>query len=538
RDTAGNLAVSANATFTTLAVVVPTPAPTPAGKKNRKPIGHLDGVKADGTVFGWALDPDSPAQSVPIHFYLNSPAGSPNTTPIGTNASQQRSDIGSHAFNFKVPDSYFDGNTHKVYVYAIDLTDTSGASNRLVLGAPLSFVLASPTTPVVPSTTPPIVPTSTPPTTTPSTTPVATSSPTSTVPSPLAYWTFDSTDISGGSASDKSGNSISLNANNISSIIGKVGQALSFNGTNSNLQAYNNLLNLNSDMSFSFWIKTATTKTEAILSKYDSSGSESGYMLKINNGNLEMQIGNANLAVYGGRLSTDTKKINDSTWHHVTVVINLGKDVRFYIDGSLSSIGNSVTKTSPLSSPFQIGSEPFGYYGAYFNGSLDEVRVYPQSLSQAEIQAILALGMGQVKGEYVNANITETGAGLIGESGKLYQVEGSKTIYLILSDNTKYAFRSAAEFNNFGYKFSLVIKVPNRAKEWFFSTFADSILTKLQSHPNGTFVKYAGKPAVYLIDNGYKRAVPSAEVLKQYTDFTHVLTIPKAFVYADGIVLK
>ncbi len=532
-DVAGNLAVSADVTFTTLAT--PMPAPTPGDKKNRKPIGFVDGVKTDGTVFGWALDPDSPAQSVSVHFYLNAPAGSPNTTPIGTNASQQRSDIGSHAFNFKVPDSYFDGNPHKVYVYAIDLTDTSGAANRLLLGAPKSFTLANLISPITPTTTPVTVPSTTPVTIPPV---VPTTTTATSLPSPLAYWTFDSTELSAGTVSDKSGNNISLNVNNTTASAGKVGQALSFNGTNSNLQAYNNSLNLNSDLSFSFWVKTTTTRTEAILSKYDSSGSESGYMLKINNGYLETQIGNANLAVYGGRTSTDIKKINDGAWHHVAVVIGLGKDVRFYVDGLLSSVGNSVTKAGSLASPFQIGSEPFGFYGSYFNGSLDEVRVYNQSLSLAEIQAVLALGLGQVKGEYKNINFGEAGSGSMGESGKLYQLEGSKTVYLILSDNTKYAFKSAAEFKNFGYKYELIIKVPTRAKEYFLSTFADSSLNKLQSHPNGTFVKYAGKPAVYLIENGYKRAVPSVEVLKQYTDFTHVLTIPKVFVYADGAILK
>ncbi|MCL5667137.1 MAG: DUF2341 domain-containing protein [Patescibacteria group bacterium] len=108
---------------------------------NQKPIGSLDGVKNDGTVYGWAKDPDNESQAISVHLYFDGQPGS-NVSPIGVTAGDNRSDIGNHAFNFSIPDSYKDGKAHKVYAYGIDLNDATGASNVLLPGSPKTFTLS------------------------------------------------------------------------------------------------------------------------------------------------------------------------------------------------------------------------------------------------------------------------------------------------------------------------------------------------------------------------------------------------------------
>jgi len=98
-------------------------------------------------------------------------------------------------------------------------------------------------------------------------------------------------------------------------------------------------------------------------------------------------MGSGNLAS-GPRNSTDTKKINDGVWHHVAVVISLGQDVKFYVDGILSSASPAVTKSASTGTPFQIGSEPFGYYAKYFTGIIDDIKVWNTALSATDIQTI------------------------------------------------------------------------------------------------------------------------------------------------------
>jgi hypothetical protein len=212
-------------------------------------------------------------------------------------------------------------------------------------------------------------------------------------PTPAAYWTFDTSDISGNLALDRSSNHYNATIYGATSVTGKVGQALSFNGSSAYLAASGGL-DLNTDLSLALWLKSSnTTRTEAVISKYDASGSEQGYLLRLSpNGTLSVQFGLANLAVYGNRIAADTRAINDGQWHHVAVVIQLNADVKFYIDGVLSSDQPLRTAAATNSSPFEMGTLPFTYYGDYFSGQMDEVRLYHQTLSASDIASLVSAG--------------------------------------------------------------------------------------------------------------------------------------------------
>ncbi|MBI3231976.1 MAG: fibronectin type III domain-containing protein, partial [Candidatus Doudnabacteria bacterium] len=154
--------VTANTTVS-VSAVTPPPPPPPV---NQKPIGNLDGVDVStGKVFGWAEDPDNLSVPVIVHIYIDKNAGTTGASPIAYTASDFRSDVGNHAFNFPLPSQYKDGLPHNVWVWAIDLTDTSGASNVQLTGSPKSFTLApiliSPPppapTPTPGDTTPPVI---------------------------------------------------------------------------------------------------------------------------------------------------------------------------------------------------------------------------------------------------------------------------------------------------------------------------------------------------------------------------------------------
>ena len=72
----------------------------------------------------------------------------------------------------------------------------------------------------------------------------------------------------------------------------------------------------------------------------------------------------------------------------MAVVINLGSNVQFYIDGTLRTTQGMATKASGNSAPFWIGTLPFNYFGAPFTGSLDSVRIDAQALSASTIASI------------------------------------------------------------------------------------------------------------------------------------------------------
>jgi hypothetical protein len=80
---------------------------------------------------------------------------------------------------------------------------------------------------------------------------------------------------------------------------------------------------------------------------------------------------------------------SDTNWHHYAVVYN-GTEFRLYIDKTIvarkpmqSSIYHAADNR-----PLTIGKDP---WGGYFNGSLDELRIYDKALSDAEISDLYDL---------------------------------------------------------------------------------------------------------------------------------------------------
>src|SRR5213075_519041 len=100
----------------------------------------------------------------------------------------------------------------------------------------------------------------------------------------------------------------------------------------------NAALQLNHDLTIAAWIKTAPgAQKQNFVSKYDFSGAESGYLFQVlPSGVLNVHVGGNNLAS-GSRDAPDTKAVNDGQWHHVAAVVALNQNVRFYVDGQLTS---------------------------------------------------------------------------------------------------------------------------------------------------------------------------------------------------------
>ncbi len=74
-------------------------------------------------------------------------------------------------------------------------------------------------------------------------------------------------------------------------------------------------------------------------------------------------------------------------WSHVLIRYAPG-DQQIYINGALA--GSASFSGTPVanSDPLQLGSDQ-GFAGRYFNGSLDELRIYAAALSGAQITALV-----------------------------------------------------------------------------------------------------------------------------------------------------
>lgn len=139
-------------------IPTPAPAPTPVSTLNQKPTGSFDGIKSDGTVYGWAKDANMPDAPVAIHFYVDTIAGSGRVPAFTALANGSRNDVGNHAFSVSLPIKYRDGKRHFVYAYALDLNETSGQSNMRLSGSPRRITISSTVTPTPPPPAPTPVP--------------------------------------------------------------------------------------------------------------------------------------------------------------------------------------------------------------------------------------------------------------------------------------------------------------------------------------------------------------------------------------------
>ncbi len=118
-----------------------------AAPVNLRPVGNFDGIDTTTSkVFGWAEDVDDLSLPVQVHIYIDKNAGTSGALPVATTAAAFRSDVGYHAFNYILPSSYNDGQTHTVWVWAIDLTDPVN-HNTLLPGSPKTFSIAAPNQP-------------------------------------------------------------------------------------------------------------------------------------------------------------------------------------------------------------------------------------------------------------------------------------------------------------------------------------------------------------------------------------------------------
>jgi regulation of enolase protein 1 (concanavalin A-like superfamily) len=142
-------------------------------------------------------------------------------------------------------------------------------------------------------------------------------------------------------------------------------------------------LNVTTALTLATWIRT-NDAADGQNNPYVAKGNSS-YALRQNTGNnIEFSV------AAGGSLRTAALPISagfNGLWHHVAGTYD-GSNLKLYVDGQLSA-------TTP--STGAIGTNAFGVNFArdaeqtwcWYNGALDDVRIYSRALTQAEIQAIM-----------------------------------------------------------------------------------------------------------------------------------------------------
>ena len=218
----------------------------------------------------------------------------------------------------------------------------------------------------------------------------------------VGLWTFNGPDMSGTTAYDRSGqgNNGTL-TNGPSPAIGKVGQALKFDGSNDSVNTGDiAAIDAATTLSVSVWVKHASiTDDDIITSKGDTGLSSPFTFFRDNVGSVSGRTDVYAVFINGTtdcRLETATNSSPLDTWTHVAMTFQAGSatGLRIYINGVEDA--NSPASASTCNdidasvNAWTIGLTASG--ATPFNGLIDEVRVYNRALTPAEIKRLYNMG--------------------------------------------------------------------------------------------------------------------------------------------------
>jgi hypothetical protein len=216
----------------------------------------------------------------------------------------------------------------------------------------------------------------------------------------VGHWTFDGPDITASAILDRSGqgNNAGFHGGSTSTakVIGKLGQAMNFNGT-SNYGATSRVVQ--DDFTLSAWVKKGASLTNnddcSIDMWYcgfgvvdaDVDGAADDFGLAIKGDKAIFGTGNPDTSVLS------TAPLNNTDWYHLvaTRVRSTGA-ITLYVNGAQVDTDTAGTQSLTAPTTVYFGAIKPLVYQTFFNGKIDDVRVYNRALGATEIRQLYNLG--------------------------------------------------------------------------------------------------------------------------------------------------
>jgi hypothetical protein len=203
-------------------------------------------------------------------------------------------------------------------------------------------------------------------------------------PTPLglvAAYSFDST--SGTTLADTSGNAHHGAITGATWTTGKYGNSLSFNGSNQSVSIPDaNDLDLSTGMTLEAYVYPVTINSwETVLLKERPGGL--AYALYAGAPSNGPPAGYITRTGTSGDIGADgLTRLPLNTWSHIASTYD-GSSVRLYVNGVLVRTTSAPGSIMASANPLRMGGNSI--WGEYFQGRIDEARIYNRALSAAEI---------------------------------------------------------------------------------------------------------------------------------------------------------
>ena len=212
----------------------------------------------------------------------------------------------------------------------------------------------------------------------------------------VGHWTFDGADTNWttNTVADKSGNGNTGTMTNMSTstspAIGKIGQALNFDGVNDAVIMGDVLDASSASMSVSAWVKlSALSLNQKIVYKAHSVSPWESWELHVNTSNEAVfQLVNTSATYF----NAGTNPISANVWYNV-VGVKDGNNLKIYLNGIDSSAWTDTVSGTVQNANSNLtfgltdvsGTSPL-------SGRIDEVRIYSRALSASEIKMLYNMG--------------------------------------------------------------------------------------------------------------------------------------------------
>jgi len=170
-------------------------------------------------------------------------------------------------------------------------------------------------------------------------------------------------------------------------VAGYDGEALELDGANDTVTlGIGPALSGTTDFSVAAWVKTSATANGVIIQQRNG-GYNGEYRFMVNaNGQLDLMLyGDGD---YQYTFST-TKTVNDGNWHHA-VFVRQSQNGYIYIDGNIAASESGTLRSLDSSIQVAVGADVRDSV-SYFNGTIDDVRIYNKALTQDEIKQVMRI---------------------------------------------------------------------------------------------------------------------------------------------------
>ncbi|MEM7035751.1 MAG: HYR domain-containing protein [Bacteroidota bacterium] len=206
-------------------------------------------------------------------------------------------------------------------------------------------------------------------------------------PGLAAWWPAE------GNANDAQGslNASLINGTTFSS--GIAGDGFALDGQNDYIVVNDTVRFASGDYSVTYWFNTSdTTQNQTIFSATDTLNGNPGVLLSVDSNGVASFLHRFPFGTTGGTTITSTPGLNDGNWHQI-VAVKSDTTMFLFIDNVLQG---TAVDTTDIDEPVRItmGRLSFQNFAdnEYFNGTLDENRVYSKALCAQEIQGLYLAG--------------------------------------------------------------------------------------------------------------------------------------------------